>query len=55
MKLDGLIDKCSARLVINKYKQRICLYYFDTFSLVMRINSIRIILAIAILQNLEVY
>ena len=55
MKADGSIDKYKARLVIKGYKQREGLDYFDTYSPVTRINSIRMILAIAALQILEVH
>ena len=55
MKADGSIDKYKARFVIKDYRQRESLDYFDTYSLVTRINSIRMILAIAALQNLEVH
>ena len=55
MKADGTINKFKARLVIKGYKQKEGLDYFDTYSPVMRINSIRMELAIAALRNLEVH
>ncbi|GJV24190.1 retrotransposon protein, putative, ty1-copia subclass [Tanacetum coccineum] len=55
MKADGTIDKYKARLVIKGFRQREGLDYFDTYSLVTRITSIRMVLAIATLRNLEVY
>ena len=55
MKVDGSIDKYKARLVIKGYKQTESLDYFDTYSHVTRINSIRMVLAITTLRNLEVY
>ncbi|GKF23182.1 retrovirus-related pol polyprotein from transposon TNT 1-94, partial [Tanacetum coccineum] len=54
-KADGTIDKYKARLVIKGFRQLERLDYFDTYSLVTRITSIRMILAIAALRNLEVY
>ena len=54
-KVNGSIDKYKARLVIKGYKQTKGLDYFDTYSLVTRINSIRIVLAIAAVRNLEVH
>ena len=41
--------------MIKGYRQTEGLYYFDTYSLVMRINSIRMVLAIVALRNLEVH
>ncbi|KAA3479869.1 Retrovirus-related Pol polyprotein from transposon TNT 1-94 [Gossypium australe] len=55
MKADGTIDKYKARLVIKGYSQNECLDYFDIVSLVSRITSIKMILAIFVLQNLEVH
>ncbi|KAL9447409.1 hypothetical protein AB3S75_014971 [Citrus x aurantiifolia] len=55
MKVDGSIDKHKARLVIKGYRQREGLDYFDTYSLVTRINSIRMIIAIAALRNLKIH
>ena len=51
-KVDGSIDKYKARLVIKGYKQSEGLDYFDTYSLVTRITSIRMVLAIAAFRNL---
>ena len=51
-KVDGSINKYKARLVIKSYKQTECLDYFDTYSLVMIINSISMMIAIATLINL---
>ncbi|GJS11004.1 retrotransposon protein, putative, ty1-copia subclass [Tanacetum coccineum] len=55
MKADGTIDKYKARLVIKRYRQREGLDYFDTYSPVTRITSIRMVLAIAALRNLKVH
>ncbi|KAH9686503.1 hypothetical protein KPL70_014374 [Citrus sinensis] len=55
MKADRSIDKYKARLVIKGYRQRECLDYFDTYSPVTRINSIRMIIAVAALRNLEIH
>ena len=54
-KVDGSIDKYKARLVIKGYRQTEGLDHFDTYSPVMRINSIRMVLAIAALKDLEVH
>ncbi|RVX20813.1 Retrovirus-related Pol polyprotein from transposon TNT 1-94 [Vitis vinifera] len=55
MKVDRSIDKYKARLVIKGYRQTEGLDYFDTYSPVTRINSIRMVLAITALRNLEIY
>ena len=54
-KVDGSIDKYKARLVIKGYRQTEGLDYFDTYSPVTRINSIRMVLAITTLKDLEVH
>ena len=45
-KVDGSIDKYKTRLVIKGYQQTEGLSYFDTYSPMTRINSIRMVLAI---------
>ena len=54
-KVEGSIEKYKARLVIEGYKQTKGLGYFDTYSPMTRINSMRMVLAIAALRNLEVH
>ncbi|GJR61145.1 calcineurin B-like protein 4 [Tanacetum coccineum] len=51
MKADGTVDKYKARLVIQGFRQREGLDYFDTYSPVTRITSIRMIIAIAACQS----
>ena len=55
MKADGSIDKYKARLVIKGYKQKEGLDYFDTYSPVTRISSIRMLIAITAIHNLEIH
>ncbi|GJS83179.1 retrovirus-related pol polyprotein from transposon TNT 1-94 [Tanacetum coccineum] len=55
MKAVDTINKYKARLAIKGFKQRAGLDYFDTYSPVTRITSVRMILAISSFRNLEVY
>ncbi|KAJ9556796.1 LOW QUALITY PROTEIN: hypothetical protein OSB04_011410 [Centaurea solstitialis] len=55
MKADGTIDKYKARLVIKGYRQKEGLDYFDTYLPVTRITSIRLVLAIAAIRNLQIH
>ena len=53
LKADGSVDKYKARLV--GYRQKEGLDYFDTYSPVSRITSIRMLIAIASLNNMEIH
>jgi hypothetical protein len=55
MKADGSIDKYKARLVVKGYKQKEGVDYFDTYSPVTRITSIKMLIAIVVLYNLEIH
>ena len=55
MNADGSIDKYKARLVIKGYKQKEGLDYFDTYSPITRISSIRMLIAIAAIHDLEIH
>ena len=48
LKLDGTIDKFKARLVAKGYRQKEGLDYFNPYSLVSRITSIRTLLSACI-------
>ena len=54
-KPDGTVDKYKARLVVKGFKQKEGHDFFDTYSPVTRIASIRVLLAIAALHNLEIH
>ena len=55
LKPDGSIDKFKARLVAKGFKQKADLDFFDTFSLVTRITSIRLLIAIAAIFDLKIH
>ena len=55
LKVDGSIDKYKARFVVKVYKQKEGVDYFDTYSPITRITSIRMLIAIAALNNLEIH
>ncbi|PHU15965.1 Zinc finger CCCH domain-containing protein 14 [Capsicum chinense] len=54
MKANGTIDKYKARLVVKGFKQKEGLDYFDTYSPVTRITSIRMLIALAAVYNLQI-
>ena len=55
LKPDGSIDKFEARLVAKGFKQKADLDFFDTFSSVTRITSIRLLIAIAAIFDLKIH
>jgi hypothetical protein len=55
LKPDGTIDKYKARLVAKGFRQRENIDFFDTFSPVTRITSIRVLISIAAIFNLVVH
>ncbi|GJY96327.1 zinc finger, CCHC-type containing protein [Tanacetum coccineum] len=52
MKVGGTIDKFKAQLVIQGFRQKEGIDYFDTYALVARITTIRLLLALAAIHNL---
>ncbi|GKC86452.1 zinc finger, CCHC-type containing protein, partial [Tanacetum coccineum] len=52
MKVDGTINKFKAQLVIQGFKQKEGIDYFDTYAPVTRITTIRLLLALAAIHNL---
>ncbi|GJT72831.1 zinc finger, CCHC-type containing protein [Tanacetum coccineum] len=55
MKVDGTIDKFKARLVIQGFKQKEGIDYFDTYDLVARISTIRLLIALVATYNLVIH
>ena len=55
MKPDGSIEKYKARLVAKGYKQKEGLDFFDTYSPVTRITSIRILISLASIYKMEIH
>ena len=52
MKYDGTIDKFKARLVVQGFRQKAGIDYFDTYAPVARITTIRLLIALAAIHNL---
>ncbi|CAM8930844.1 unnamed protein product [Rhodiola kirilowii] len=55
MKVVGSVDKFIARLVIQDFRQKKGIDYFDTYAHVARIPTIRLLIALAAINNLVVH
>nr|GEU84276.1 zinc finger, CCHC-type [Tanacetum cinerariifolium] len=55
MKVDETIDKFKARLVIQGFRKKEGIDYFDTYAPVARITTIRLLLALAAIHNLVIH
>ncbi|KAL0449315.1 UNVERIFIED_CONTAM: Copia protein [Sesamum latifolium] len=55
MKVDGTIEKFKIRLVIQGFRQRPGIDYFDTYAHVARISTIRLLIALASIHNLVIH
>ena len=55
LKKDGSIEKYKARLVAEGFRQRKYINYFNTFALMTRISSIRVLIPLASIHNLMIH
>nr|GEY45071.1 zinc finger, CCHC-type [Tanacetum cinerariifolium] len=55
LKVDGTIENFKAMLVIQGFKQKSGINYFDTYALVARISTIRLLIAMASIHNLIIH
>ncbi|GKA29249.1 zinc finger, CCHC-type containing protein [Tanacetum coccineum] len=55
LKVDGTIENFKARLVIQGFRQKSGIDYFDTYALVARISTIRLLIAIGLIHNLIIH
>ncbi|GJW84869.1 zinc finger, CCHC-type containing protein [Tanacetum coccineum] len=55
MKVDGTVEKFKARLVIQGFKQKSGIDYFDTYAPVARISTIRLLIALASIHSLIIH
>ncbi|GKC43122.1 zinc finger, CCHC-type containing protein, partial [Tanacetum coccineum] len=55
LKVDGTIEKFKAMLVIQGFKQKSGIDYFDTYALVARISTIRMLIAMTSIHNLVIH
>ena len=52
---DGSIDICKARLVAKGYSQKECIDYEGTFSLVSKLNTIRVVIGLDTTHNWKLH
>ncbi|GKC28990.1 zinc finger, CCHC-type containing protein [Tanacetum coccineum] len=55
LKVDGSIEKFKARLVIQGFRQKSRIEYFDTYAPVARISTIRMLIAMTSIHNLIIH
>ncbi|GJT25196.1 zinc finger, CCHC-type containing protein [Tanacetum coccineum] len=55
LKVDGTVKKFKARLVIQGFRQKSGINYFDTYALLARTSTIRLLIAMASIHNLIIH
>nr|GEV11918.1 zinc finger, CCHC-type [Tanacetum cinerariifolium] len=55
LKLNGTVKKFKARLVIQGFKQKLGIDYFDTYGPVARISTIRLLISMTSIHNLIIH
>ncbi|KAL0415929.1 UNVERIFIED_CONTAM: Retrovirus-related Pol polyprotein from transposon TNT 1-94 [Sesamum latifolium] len=55
LKPDGTVDKFKARLVAKGFKQKEGIYYFDAYSSVARLTTIRVLIELASVYSLPIH
>ncbi|GJV96677.1 zinc finger, CCHC-type containing protein [Tanacetum coccineum] len=55
LKVDGTIKKFKARLVIQGFRQKSGIYYIDTYAPVARISTLRLLIAMTSIHNLNIH
>ncbi|KAK4409456.1 Retrovirus-related Pol polyprotein from transposon RE2 [Sesamum angolense] len=55
LKSDGSVVKFKARLMAKDFKQKEGIDYFDTYSLVARLTTIRVLIALVLVYNLLIH
>nr|GEY69731.1 zinc finger, CCHC-type [Tanacetum cinerariifolium] len=55
LKVDETIEKFKAMLVIQGFKQKSGIYYFDTYASVARISTIRLLIVMSLIHNLIIH
>ena len=55
IKVDGTIDKYKARLVIQGFRQKEGIHYFDTYAPVARTSTIWLLITLASIHNLVIH
>nr|KAJ0199715.1 hypothetical protein LSAT_V11C600318290 [Lactuca sativa] len=54
-KVDGIIDKYKAKLVIQGFRQKEGIDFFDTYAPIARISTMRLLLTLATIHNLVIH